>query len=401
MSDVLIVVGVFLVIVAAIWLKRPLWQSIALGTIALGIFYRIPILTFLQVSGKASIKWTTINILLVIYLYTFLQKLMSQRQMLQKAERLLTGLLNNRRLSVAISPVIIGLLPTPGAVLMAGAMVETSCNEYMSKEDISFVTSFYRHVPESALPTYSSVLLALSVTGVPAWQFLLGMLPFLFMLMLTPYLVYLRKIPKETGIAPSSQRMKDMGKLLYYLWPVVATLIMILAFKMDVLLAAAITTIVFVLISKFPIKDILATLKSAVEPPMLLSMWLIMVFKDVFTATGIVERLPGTMSTLPIPMFITFAIIFFFGSVISGQSSMIPLILPIAMVGVSNPLPLLILLMSLGHSAMQLSPTHICLPICCDYFGVKLSSLIKRTLPVVALLIVFSFVYYFLLNFVF
>ena len=104
----------------------------------------------------------------------------------------------------------------------------------------------------------------------------------MFMLMLVPYFVYLRKIPKETGIASSSQRIKDIGKLLYYLWPVVATLVMILAFKMDVLLAAAITTVVFVLAGKFPLKDILSTLKGAVEPPMLLSMWLIMVFKDVF-----------------------------------------------------------------------------------------------------------------------
>ena len=113
MSDVLIVVGVFSGHCCChLATKRPLWQSIALSTLALGIFYRIPILTFLQVSGESSIKWTTINILLVIYLYTFLQKLMSQRQMLQKAERLLTGLLNNRRLSVAISPVIIGLLPS-------------------------------------------------------------------------------------------------------------------------------------------------------------------------------------------------------------------------------------------------------------------------------------------------
>jgi len=401
MEDVLIIIGVFAVIVAAIWLKRRLWQSIALGTVALAVFYRIPILTFLQVAGKASVKWTTINILLVIYLYTFLQKLMSRRQMLQRAERLLTGLLNNRRLSVAISPVIIGLLPTPGAVLMAGAMVETSCNEYMEKEDVSFVTSFYRHVPESALPTYSSVLLALGVTGVPAWQFLLGMFPFMFMLMLLPYLIYLRKLPKETGIAPSSERMKDLGKLLYYLWPVAATIIMILAFQMDVLLAAAITTVIFVLTGKFSWKEILSTLKDAVEPNMLLSTWLIMVFKDVFTATGAIGRLPVTLSALPIPMFLIFAIIFFFGSVISGQSSMIPLILPMAMAGAANPLPLLILMMSLGHSAMQLSPTHICLPICCDYFKVKLGSLIRRTLPVVGLLTIFSFAYYFLLNMTF
>ena len=59
-----------------------------------------------------------------------------------------------------------------------------------AKEDKTFVASYFRHIPESFLPTYSSIILACQLTGVQMGAFVLGMVPMVACLMLLGYLFY-------------------------------------------------------------------------------------------------------------------------------------------------------------------------------------------------------------------
>ena len=58
---------------------------------------------------------------------------------------------------------------------------------------------------------------------------------------------------------------------------------------------------------------------------------------------------------------------------------------------------LLVLLMSAGFSASQISPTHICTPIISDYFDVTFLQTVRKVLPLSLLNLVFSCLYYLLL----
>lgn len=79
-----------------------------------------------------------------------------------------------------------------------------------------------------------------------------------------------------------------------------------------------------------------------------------------------------------------FALIFFFGTIISGSNAIIPLCMPMAMAAMPDAgVPLLVLLMSSAYAAMQVSPTHVCLFIAAECFKVDIGALVRRNIPMI------------------
>ena len=148
---------VFLVIIAILWMKRPLFLAISGGLAGAVLLCGMP------AAGCPSDRWgnpwsskDTITVVLSFYFITFLQRMLERRSRLKQAEESLNGLFNNRRINASAAPAVIGLLPSAGAMTICAEIVRSSCEDYLSNEDMTAVASFYRHIPECFLPTYSS-----------------------------------------------------------------------------------------------------------------------------------------------------------------------------------------------------------------------------------------------------
>lgn len=191
---------VFLVIIAILWMKRPLFLAISGGLAAAVLLYGIRLPDALVIMVKSMVSKDTITVVLSFYFITFLQRMLERRNRLKQAEESLNGLFNNRRINASAAPAVIGLLPSAGAMTICAEIVRSSCEDYLSDEDMTAVTSFYRHIPESFLPTYSSILIALAVSGIGAGEFVVAMIPLVAALFLIGYLFFLRKVPKPTGM---------------------------------------------------------------------------------------------------------------------------------------------------------------------------------------------------------
>lgn len=126
---------------------------------------------------------------------------------------------------------------------------------------------------------------------------------------------------------------------------------------------------------------------------MLAGMFCVLIFKDVVASTGAVDGLFKLFKDLPIPMIVIFAIIYFIGTMVSGAQTMASLILPAAMSVFPHPATTM-LLMSVGHVASQLCPTHICIPLVANYFDVDLGDIFKLTIPTAALSLICAFAIY-------
>ena len=70
---------------------------------------------------------------------------------------------------------------------------------------------------------------------------------------------------------------------------------------------------------------------------------------------------------------------------------------PLAFSAAQGNVPLMVFLMCVTHGASQLSPTHVCLVVAADYFHLPLGSLVRRTIPAVALFCLGAAAYYQLL----
>ncbi len=413
---------IFVVIIVLINFKISLSGAVAVGAVLGAFLYQLGFLNSLELAFGAVFNTTTISVIFITYLITFLQRMMDQRGDLLRAQRSLSGIFNSRRVNASVAPIFIGLLPSPAAAFIAGDMVKSSCGDYLDKDEQAFVTSYFRHIPESCLPTYSSIILAVSLSGVPLGGFLLSMILPVILLIALGYTFYLRKVPKETGLPPAESKKAEWKHLFGSLWPIMLAIVLVIAvpylplsklrllplavtaFLADfpVWLAVSISIVLYFFCGKFKFREILPYFASAFERRIVLNTCVVMIFKEVLTASGVIAQLPATLSLLPIPLFLVFALLFLIGTIVGGSTAIITLCTAPAFAAMPDGgVPFLMLLLCFTYAAMQISPTHICLTLITEYFQSDFSAIVKKTLPIISIFMVAVVGYYLLLTLIF
>lgn len=392
---------VFLTIIIVMWLKKPLSAAVCAAILAVWLLYWLPPLTVGKALLKGVFNYDTIQLLLVLYLITFLMRMLEKRGCLISAKEALDGLFNNRRIDASVAPTLLGMLPAVGTVLICGDIVRQSTDGYLTVEEQAGITSYYRHVSELFFPTYTGILIAIDLTKgkVTVGGFTLVMLPMMAALMGIGWLIYLRKLPKDAGFSSVMPKRDYWNRLFKALWTIALTVVLIVACGVPVYVAVLVSILLSALINRFRWYELKPFFASAVEPRLLLSTLLIMMFKEVLAATGVIRALPGFFTALPVPTFLVFALIFFFGSIVSGSQAIIVLCMEMAMATVTHGgLALFVLLMCMTYAAMQISPIHVCLAVCAEDYNISLGSLIRKVLPLVGIFCGVAFAYYGLLS---
>lgn len=393
---------VFLTVIGLLTLRRPLYQAL-LGSLVMAVLlYRIPLTDVMSCTLNVFQTWDTASILVILYLITYLQRMMESRKQIKLAQEDLNGIFHNRRVNAAGAPLFIGLLPSAAAMVLCSDIVRDATDGYLDPTEQAFLASWFRHIPESTLPTYASVLLMVSLSGGDISLFTLGMVVPVLTLVLLGYLPYLRKLPKDPGTPKSQDRRKDVLHLLQHVWPLLLILVLILVLKMAVVPAVLLTIAAEAVVCRFLPKELLAIIPNAFDTQLLVSTFLVLVLKELIAWSGVLQLLPEALAVLPIPTYAVFALVFFLGGIISGPKGITALGTPMAFAAIPNGgAPLMVLLMCMCHAASQISPTHVCLFVAADQFHVSLGKLIKKTLPFVLIFCALMLGYYQILLLVF
>ena len=378
--ELLYLAGVFAVIVILLAIKRPLCQAMLGGLLATALLYRLSPGIMLRQTLRVFTDWKSFQVLVSLYLITYLQRMLESRQMIKQAQQDLNGIFHNRRVNAGGAPVFIGLLPSAAAMILCADIVKDSTDGYLKPKEQAFVTSWMRHIPESILPTYSGVLIMTSISQVPLPKFMLGMIVPTLVLAALGYFPYLHRLPRDPGTPESENRRGDMVKLLLHLWPLLLIIGLILVFNISVVPASLISMLAMALVCRFKPGELGRFIISAFEIKLILNTFLVLVLKEFIGCTGVLERMPETLSVLPVPMYMVFALLFFLGGIISGASGIIALGTPLAFAAMDGGVPLMVLLMCMSHAASQLSPVHVCLVVAADYYGVSMGELIRKSI---------------------
>ena len=405
---------IFIVIIVLINFKIRLNIAVAVGAVLGAILYQMGFVHSFEVAWRGVWNADTISVIVITYLITFLQRMMEQKGDLLLAQRSLSGIFNSRRVNASVAPIFIGLLPSPAAAFIAGDMVMRS-----GAPGQAFVTSYFRHIPESCLPTYSSIILAVSLSGVALNGFLLSMVLPVVLLIVLGYLFYLRRVPKDTGLPPAQSKAREWRNLVASLWPIALAIVLVIAVpyipfsaisgfppaaaeflgSFPVWLAVIISIVLYFFIGRFRFKEVTPYFSSAFELNIMLNTVVVMIFKEILTESGVIAELPDTLSKLPIPTFLVFALLFLIGTIVGGSTAIVTLCTAPAFAAMPDGgVPLLMLLMCFSYAAMQISPTHLCLTLIAEYFDSNFGVLVKKTIPVIAIFMVLILGYYLLLT---
>lgn len=390
---------IFLIILILLALRRPLYQAMLCGTFVLIILYRIPPNVWVVNVTMTLLDWSSVSILLTLFLITYLQRILEYRKQLKLAEEDLNQIFQNRRVNTMVGPLFIGLLPSAAAMVLCGDIVKESTQEHLSKDNQAFLTTWIRHIPEAFLPTYPAVLLMTTLAGVPLSSFMLGMIPVVVFLLVLVYFKFVRQIPRTPDISRNIHPVKASINLLRHLWSLIFLLGLISIFQLDIVGASLITILLALIVYRIPISKMTLFFKTAFETKLLGNMFVVLVFKSFLDNTGILKELPNSLQDLQLPVFLIFVVLFFLGGIISGAAAIVAVGTPLALAAMpSGGVPLLVLLMSSAHAASQLSPTHMCLTVVSNYYRTPLLGLMKKTLPYSLATLVFGILYYLFLN---
>lgn len=388
---------IFAAIIILLACKRPLWQSILGGLAATAILYQIFPSDMVHLTGKVIVSRSSISVLLSLYLITFLQRILEARSQIRLAQEDLNGLFHNRRINIIGACLFIGLLPSAASMLLCAELVKNSTDGYLDAKEQAFVSSWFRHIPESVLPTYTAVLLMLSLSGTETAKFMIGMIPPVLFLGALGYFVYLRRIPTTVDTPKSANRLADLLHLLRHLWSLILTLVLILAFHFEVVTAVLVSIVLSIFVYHVTAQELNQFVFSSFEKKMLGNTFLVLILKEFLSFTGVLPQLPDALAKLPLPTYLIFGLLFFLATIISGSTAAIAMGTPLAFAAIPGGAPLMIYLMCMAHAASQLSPTHVCLVVASDYFHIPLGDLVRKTMPISLTFCVLITVYYHLL----
>jgi hypothetical protein len=386
MTDLLIILGVFLLIVVLLRLRLNLGWVMLIAAAVLGLLTGVAPLRLVPIAFRSLIAPDAVSLILALALIMVLENILRKTGTLQTLVGSLQRLLGDNRAVMALMPAIIGILPSAGGARFSAPMVEESSNGcLMAAERKSFVNYWFRHIWEYVSPLYPGFILAATVAGISMgslfrWQFLFPPT------VLAAGIVYGFRGVAATPHPRSQERARDIGRFALSFAPIAVVMVLVIAVGVNIALALTGVVIVLLVAHRYTPARIVATVRESMSLKTLFMVAGVLVFRGVMEASGVVDTLPGTMKQAGVPVvLILFAMPFVVGLItgitVAYVGATFPLLLPL-IGGVGHPdMPLLAFAFAAGFAGVMFSPVHLCLVLTRDYFKSALSP-IYRTMAV-------------------
>jgi hypothetical protein len=129
----------------------------------------------------ASLDPVTLNLVGGLVLIMVLENIIRKRGLLRQMTESLSRVVRDRRVTMAVLPGVIGLLPSAGGAAFSAPMVQEAAGDVeIAPERRAFINYWFRHIWEYISPLYPGIVLAAAVTKLPLNSLLLSQLPLLW-----------------------------------------------------------------------------------------------------------------------------------------------------------------------------------------------------------------------------
>ena len=225
---------IFVVILALLNKRLPLYLAMIFGSLLMIVMFRLPLATAGQTALHTLTGWDVWSVNLAMYVISVLVYELDLRHRFEDAQRAMNGLMRDPRLNTSLACMFIGLMQGPATVTICGGMVDTMAGDHLKNDEKAAVATYLRHIPEAMVPTFTGVIVACSISGISISSFFVWMLPMALLTLLAIYLVYLRRVPRTVGETGRSKK-ECVRLLLRSLW----SLLLLLAIAVIIVFFAA------------------------------------------------------------------------------------------------------------------------------------------------------------------
>ena len=338
--------------------------------------------------GNVIYKTTTDQLTISLVVATFgimlLSLLYKETKVIDILSESLSKIVKNSKLIVSMLPAVMGLLPVGGGALMSAPLVEAETEKLGLKEDKkTYVNLWFRHTIFPVYPVSQVLILAALLTGLTLTSLILRQIPVVVSMVAVGYLVGLRKTPKtKEKENVKTNRGSELKRFSITFSPILATIITVIIFSIDVSIAVFIGIAVLLLIAKPNPKTFIKPFKNWTIWGITLAAYGAFLLRNMAEAIGISQIFGSFVTNGNIDALLLLTIIpAFLGAMTGSPSGGIAISVSILTGIVSFTPKSASLLYISSYLGYVVAPTHLCLVLTAEYFKCSLGKLYKYLIP--------------------
>jgi integral membrane protein (TIGR00529 family) len=300
------------------------------------------------------------------------------------------GLLRSRRVALAAIPLLMGMLPTPGGIMLSAPMVREAGDKIgVERSRVAAINFFFRHQWEPVWPLFPAVPLIAMMLHVPAAGIvghhaalsiagMLGGTVFLLLIGIPP-----RRVEHiETGAGVRSH----LTDFIHALWPILFTAVLYVGLNVPPAIGIFLAIIGLLLLHRVDVHRWPGIFRAAREPDVILLLFGALWFKLILESSGAICSVVAFFQQIHMPPLLVLFVLPFIVSFSTGVTAptvaiTYPFLMPFMGAGEHLSLGLETLAFAGVVFGLAISPIHLCLALSASYFDAPLMRIIWRVLP--------------------
>ncbi len=376
MGDLLKIGIIIVAIILLIRLKIRLSITLLGSAAAIGVLFGLSPEQMTAAALNGFLDPETLKIVLALQLVLLFSAITKEQGGMQRALSALSNVFRDARVTVAIIPAVIGLLPVVGGAMLSAPLVSEASDELeLSPERRTFLNYWFRHVWEYSLPTFPAVFLTAGIAGIPIADLVLVNLPLTAASILAGIVLGFRGIQRpaapRTALTPA-----ECGRQLFAfalnLAPLFSVILLTVAGGIHLAWSLLGVTAAIILLYRIRPAWVARLARTHLSLELAGLVWGIMVFKEMLSASNTMAGIAAELTRMGMPAAVLVVALPALIAFITGYTT--------AFVGLSFPvvLPLLpadgsavfyvMLGLAGGICAHMLSPMHACFVMTLDYY---------------------------------
>ncbi|MBN2315750.1 MAG: DUF401 family protein [Sedimentisphaerales bacterium] len=300
------------------------------------------------------------------------------------------GLFKSRRLALAMIPLLMGMLPTPGGIMLSAPMVREAGDRIgVERSRQAAINFLFRHQWEPVWPLFPAVPLIQSMLGISALTLFCYHIVFTGTGVLVGMIVLLMfGIPPRRPEHEHAKRHigHHLIDFLHAFWPIGFTAVLYVILNVPPAVGILLAIFGLLLFHRVPLKRWPRLFKAACEPDMALLIFGALFFKLNIEAGGaigsVVEFLTSIHVPLPLLAFMLPALVGFATGVTMPTVAMTyPFLIGFIGTGAEAKMGLEALAFSGLLFSLWLTPVHLCIALSASYFNTSLLKIITKLIP--------------------
>ena len=387
-------------LVALLHFKVKIGRAMMISTFALAILLRVTPLKFWNAIitewNNNPLSQTTgyliVSLTALVMLVNVLGIVMKETGVAQKLAPALHGLFRSRRFALAAIPAMMGLLPTPGGIMLSAPMVkELGDHIKVERSRQAAINFFFRHQWETVWPLFPSIPLIQGMFGISAFALISHNMAISLTGIITGviFLLLFGIPPKGKDKQSHAQFTHNLKNFAHAFWPILFVAILYAVTNTPPAIGLIIALPIFLLVHKISVKRWPGFFKAGFNIDFALLILGALLFKVNLEAGNAIEQVVDFLSEINMPQnfvifFLPMFVAFLTGLTMPTVAITFTFLLPYIGSGQDAKIGLETLAFSGLVCGLLVTPVHLCLALSASYFETPLIKIIIKVIgPVI------------------